>query len=152
MVARVNATKECPRCGEVKRASDFHRAAASKDGLQNWCKACKKQFVYEWRATNVERTRRPVYEANLRRNYGLTLAEYEALFTAQNGLCAICRNAETAKNREGTPRRLHVDQDHRTGQIRGLLCSACNSVLGYIEARPIRLAAAARYLRRWNVT
>lgn len=144
------ATKECPRCGEVKRAKDFHKAAGSKDGLQNWCKACKHQFINEWRAANVERVRRDVYKANLRRNYGLTLDEYEELFARQRGLCAICGSLETAKNRDGSLRRLHVDHDHHTGAIRGLLCSACNSVLGYIEAKPDRLAAAARYLEEWQ--
>jgi Recombination endonuclease VII len=53
---------------------------------------------------------------------------YPELFEAQGGVCAIC----------GKPpgeRALHVDHDHETGQVRGLLCYSCNTKLGWLELR-----------------
>jgi hypothetical protein len=63
----------------------------------------------------------------LRRAYGVTLDEYEALLEKQGGGCAIC-GAEKA---DAIGRMLHVDHCHTTERVRGLLCRDCNSVLGY---------------------
>ncbi len=68
----------------------------------------------------------------------MTPAEYDALLARQGGGCAIC--GSTPKKR-----RLHVDHDHRTGVVRGLLCYACNRMLpSYATVQ--RLAAAVMYL------
>ena len=53
---------------------------------------------------------------------GVSDAEYDRLLEAQNGGCAICGNPPKT-------RRLHVDHNHRTGRIRGLLCFRCNRAL-----------------------
>lgn len=84
---------------------------------------------------------------HLLKGYGLTLEEYEAMATAQDGLCAICRQPETARDRGGRIRSLAVDHDHETHTVRGLLCHACNVALGYLDDDPERLEAAATYLR-----
>lgn len=57
--------------------------------------------------------------AHLARNFGITDEQYDAMLASQHGRCAICRNTPKKK-------RLHVDHDHKTGMIRGLLCSWCN--------------------------
>lgn len=71
---------------------------------------------------HVERNR----EWNLRVKYGIGLAEYRAMFVAQDGRCALCRRAYAKKN-------LPVDHDHVTGKVRKLLCHRCNSQLGWFE-------------------
>lgn len=58
-------------------------------------------------------------DSYLLRTYGITEAEYDDLLDAQGGRCAICRKPPKTKS-------LAVDHDHRTGRIRGLLCSFCN--------------------------
>lgn len=65
---------------------------------------------------------------HLKKTYGITLEDYNELFLRQNEKCAICGKAQTESNR-----RFGVDHDHRTGKIRGILCSGCNSALGYFE-------------------
>jgi Autographiviridae endonuclease VII len=79
------------------------------------------------------------WKTHLRKNYGMNELAYELRFKQQRGKCAICKNT--------TPkRRLCVDHDHRTQEIRGLLCTACNRGLGFFQDEPEILKAAIRYL------
>jgi len=71
---------------------------------------------------------------------GITDAEYERLLAAQGGHCALCAN--TPKTR-----RLHVDHDHRTGEVRGLLCYVCNKYLPATRTASWHLRAADYLLR-----
>lgn len=89
----------------------------------------------------------------LRRNYGLTITEYAQMFSAQNGLCAICGKPETHKipgRVSADPKRftrdMSVDHDHKTGAIRDLLCNGCNHMLGASGDSAEVLRAAADYL------
>lgn len=75
------------------------------------------------------------------REYGITVADYERLLTEQGGGCAIC---DIAIDNE---RRLAIDHDHITGEVRGLLCRACNQGLGQFGDDPERLERAGMYLR-----
>lgn len=59
--------------------------------------------------------------------YGLRDGQYEQLYAAQGGVCAICRRAK------GATKKLAVDHDHKTGYVRGLLCSPCNKILGHLR-------------------
>ena len=72
-----------------------------------------------WRAVSKER-KDTVHGQYIEKTYGITAEEYEALYRAQGGKCAICRRAT------GAVRRLAVDHDHKTGEVRGLLCKPCN--------------------------
>lgn len=90
-------------------------------------------------------------DKGLQRFYGLTLAEYEAMFAAQGGLCAICQRPETM-TQKGKLKALSVDHDHETGAVRGLLCSACNRALGFLGDDLHRVSEAAAYLARHKRT
>jgi Recombination endonuclease VII len=70
----------------------------------------------------------------------ITDDDYDALFEAQGGLCAICR-------RPGGSRRLHVDHDHDTKYIRGLLCHKCNVGLGNFDDSVLLLETAIEYMK-----
>jgi hypothetical protein len=78
-------------------------------------------------------------------NYKCSPADYEAMLIAQDGKCAICRCASTARYKERI-RHLAVDHDHVTGRIRALLCNGCNAGLGHFKNNPFILIAAAQYL------
>lgn len=80
--------------------------------------------------------------------YGLTLQDYENLYVAQGGLCAICSRPET-KKLAGKLLRLCVDHNHTTGKVRGLLCSRCNVAIGLLNDDLLMLQAATEYLRKW---
>lgn len=73
---------------------------------------------------------------------------YVELLQKQNGTCAVCYQTETALATTGATRRLSVDHDHHTGEIRELLCLKCNVMIGAADDDPQRLEAAAGYLRK----
>jgi hypothetical protein len=73
------------------------------------------------------------------RSYGLTPAKYDKLFIKQGGKCALCRMTP----QEG----LHVDHDHNTGKIRGLLCRKCNTGLGKLGDTAESVQRAVKYLQ-----
>lgn len=65
-----------------------------------------------------------------RKRYGITLEDYERMLREQGGRCRICRADKQGKKAD---RRFHVDHDHGTGKVRGLLCTRCNVSLGWYE-------------------
>jgi len=103
-----------------------------------------------WR---LQWSKRAGHEAEPQKSYNLmqfdiSVDEYNRLMTEQDGLCAICRRPESSLFK-GTIRRLAVDHDHETGDVRGLLCGQCNNGLGRFDDDPLRLRAAAEYLEAW---
>ncbi len=81
-------------------------------------------------------------------SHGLTLDEYRAMLEKQDHKCAICGRGDDAwwlrrdTNRDGW----HIDHDHETGEVRGILCPPCNLMIGYAADRPDVLMNAAQYL------
>lgn len=88
-------------------------------------------------AQNPEKYR----ESRLKRYYNLTGQEYQQMYQAQGGLCAICGNPQISG------RQLAVDHDHESGLVRGLLCQSCNRGIGYFGDDVSRLESAVGYLR-----
>jgi hypothetical protein len=75
--------------------------------------------------------------------YGITLEQYNDLLAKQGGVCAICQGPH-----RGRGKFYHVDHDHKTGDVRGLLCHYCNTAIGSLKDDPALLEKAAAYLRR----
>lgn len=76
--------------------------------------------------------------------YGLTEAQYDEMYEAQDGSCAICRATQGRRKEKDHP--LLVDHCHATGKVRGLLCQPCNSALGMFEDNTERMRKAIAYL------
>jgi len=74
----------------------------------------------------------------VRRKYGVSKEEWEALYERQGGRCAICRKRLVGK--------ICLDHDHDTDEVRGLLCNTCNQGLGYFDDDPELMRAAMAYL------
>jgi len=116
-------------------------------------KKCRLKNREHWR-TQMNKTRRAHYQtrgfgATLRRKYGITEADYERMVIEQDGKCAICRtDTPPIHNTSGSPSRWHIDHDHKTGQVRGLLCFKCNQGLGNFSDNVEALRGAVNYLLR----
>lgn len=123
--------KWCPDCGEVKSLDNFGRNAGARSGVNSYCKPCHNARTRRSKdLAGGERT------YHLRRRYGITAEDADAMLEAQGGLCAICQAAPAA----------HVDHDHETGVVRALLCFNCNGGLGQFKDDPRVLRAAAAYV------
>jgi Recombination endonuclease VII len=126
--------KICRKCKGEKALSEFHKRIGAKDGVHPVCKECRKQ---------EPRPSLDMRRAYLRRkNYGLTDADFWAMFESQSGVCAICMDPLTLDYQTG----LHIDHDHKTGKVRGLLCGRCNAGLGHFRDRIDLCLAAHKYL------
>lgn len=79
---------------------------------------------------------------SLRRLYGITLEEYDLMFSNQGGRCAICM-----KHQDEFKKKLHVDHCHTTGKVRGLLCQKCNQGIGLFNDDKDLLIKASEYLK-----
>ena len=101
----------------------------------------------EYRSKNPEKRK----DNDLRNMYGLNIEQFQDIIDSQGGGCAICGRQQ---NREKRARSLHVDHDHHTGKIRGVLCSCCNKAIGLFRDDPELLERAAQYLKehgdRWH--
>jgi hypothetical protein len=84
----------------------------------------------------------------LKTQYGITRDEFEALFEAQGGACAICRTEQLPVSGAFPSTQWNVDHHHESGTIRGILCSLCNWGLGQFRDSPDLLRAAIAYLER----
>lgn len=80
----------------------------------------------EWVKNNPLKVR----DKRLKRHYGISLEQYEAMIKLQNGVCCICLKPEMSLSKNGKIKSLAVDHNHKTGIIRGLLCHRCNIALG----------------------
>jgi hypothetical protein len=159
--------KQCKKCGQVKPLDDFYRSPGMRDGHRNDCKACnladkaaryranpapaiarvkRRQQENADRLNATRRRRRELPDVkrreragHLRRKFGITLEQYEEMLNGQDGGCSIC-------GRKPGKTSLHIDHDHSTGMIRGLLCFLCNNALGDFRDNGDWLVAAAQYL------
>lgn len=105
----------------------------------------EKQRQKLWIINNREQRRAIDRNSNLRKLYGITTADYECLFASQSGKCAICGDAAGGKGNRAS---LHVDHEHSTGTIRGLLCGPCNVGIGSLRDRQDLLLKAVDYLKK----
>jgi len=108
---------------------------SSKKTKQYKCRSCKATYLSKWRKANPG--------AYKKLTYGITQEEYDALLVKQKGRCAICGT----KRAGGRHKVFHIDHDHTTGVIRGLLCWPCNAGLGQFKDSTQFLAAAIKYLQ-----
>lgn len=98
-----------------------------------------------WRERNKEKQSRYMKDYHLKRKYGISQEEYDAMLINQNGGCALC---DRTPEEEG--RQLAVDHDHTTGKVRGLLCWWCNHKTLGRHSDPSYFRRIADYLEGKN--
>ncbi len=138
--------RKCTECLVEKPLSHFDKDHRRKSGKKAKCKTCCNKIHGEYRRRTGYDKRRywknPAgeRERHLIRKYGVTLADYEEMLRDQDGRCAVCGKIQE--------RAFDVDHDHKTGKVRGLLCTSCNRMLGHSGDSPELLIAGADYLRK----
>ena len=151
--------KTCPTCKIEKPITEYSTAPSRPGGLAFHCRLCANAASKRWRAANREHVRRKSAEQYasrvargteknryLKRDHGITQADYDEMFLRQDGKCAICGSRPSGLSAAGRVRSLDVDHCHSTGQIRGLLCNPCNRGIGLLSDDPDRVLSAAFYL------
>ena len=105
-----------------------HDRTLKQTTANGWCRKCSICSIRKYQ---------------YKKRYGISLVEYNNLFMSQNGCCKICGIHQTADSRK-----FAVDHNHKTGQIRGLLCASCNSGLGYFKDNTTILENAITYIKQ----
>ncbi len=129
--------KECSRCKEVKPLLKFSKDKQHWSGHKSACKICASKDFSNWRLKNLEKIRRDDRKRHYIRTYDLAPELAEQLVQNRTGECCICGHISL----------LVVDHCHTTGQVRGLICAACNSVLGYSRDNIKTLENTIKYLK-----
>ena len=122
--------KTCSKCHKTQPLEEFY-------GDKYRCKSCHKAYQRAYNQRNPDRLR----GYHLKKMYGITLEEREEMSKASQGRCYVCGAPD------GTDRNPHhIDHNHDTGELRGLLCVGCNVSLGLLEENPDRIRALADYI------
>jgi hypothetical protein len=120
----------------------------------------------KWAMKNPERHAELQHKSAFKRRlktFGMTIEQYEAMWEAQGRCCAVCRSEESRVKRNGkqgpknvkgwpstarpdTTANWHIDHDHKTGAVRGILCYHCNTALGLFGDDIAKIEAAIKYL------
>ena len=174
-------TKLCFSCVQYKPTSCFHKAKKEKDGFQYNCIDCSKKYHAKryveqkdklkvqlkkykeenkeklevasllWKKNNPDKVKQYQRTSNLRKNFGLSMDEYEEMLANQNNLCAICEKPETfIHHQTKETARLAVDHCHKTNKVRKLLCKSCNTALGLFKDDIGVMENAVQYLKDHN--
>lgn len=148
-------SRQCTKCKEFKCVSEFYKEPRTKIGLQSRCKICQQTAYNDYRKKNPDVYRKASLKHwhNLSdkkkhskwiQRYGITADQYTNMFEFQNGKCKIC-NQECS-----TGRVLAVDHCHKTGKVRGLLCTKCNTALGMLNDNIKYFETAIEYLKSYE--
>jgi hypothetical protein len=129
--------KICPRCEQVLALDRFVRNRSTKSGFGSYCRPCQNAKAAE----TIKRLHGSTRHYHLKRRYGIGAAEVEQMLDAQRWACLVCDTALTLKT-------AHIDHDHATGAIPGVLCFNCNGGLGQFRDNAITLRRAASYIER----
>jgi hypothetical protein len=127
----------CPMCKQNKDTSKFSISRTRRRAVHSYCVDCDRARCKIYYQSIKEQVR----EANLKSTYGITLSDFDSMLDAQKGRCAICLT-----DTPGGKGRFHIDHDHDSGKVRGLLCTNCNLGIGNMKDSPAILLAAMKYL------
>lgn len=151
----LSAVKTCTKCYNCKYTTEFYQNRKHSDNLSSWCKSCINESAKNRHKTPrgkeiMKKARDKYYhygngrnkqrEINLFVRYGIRPETHERFLERQEGKCPICLQLIIGFG--------HIDHNHKTGEVRGVLCGKCNRALGFLGDSPDRLERALIYLRR----
>ena len=120
--------KNCKECDKARMRERY----AARDDV----KAYSKRKSMEWAKANPEKRKVHVRRISLKRMYGMSEADYEAMVSRQGNKCALCNSSDpgrTDKDKKWSAGYWNIDHCHSTGKVRGLLCHTCNVRVGAYE-------------------
>jgi len=132
----------CSQCRQIKPLSDFYFSSNKYRKVNTYCIPCYAARRSE-RYHGIASVKAGRMNSELKRKYGITLQQRDAMLTTQAGKCAICESV--LQTSVGT----NIDHNHTTGKVRGILCTRCNSALAILDDRDW-YERALRYLERFN--
>ena len=124
---------------DPQKAREYHKLY--KRAHKNVYREYARKRMKKWREDHPKQEKKYARKAHLKRRYGISEDLFQFLVDQQGNKCAICGKPEPTRPV------LSVDHNHRTGKVRGLLCSKCNLGLGYFQDNPTTLDKASEYLR-----
>jgi hypothetical protein len=136
----ITGIKSCHGCELNKPVNMFHNNRAKWDGLTDLCKQCNRTHNLKWRKNFPEKAK----NADIKKNYGITLADKLSMLESQGRVCAAC-GTDTPGGRYNE---WHTDHSHSTGKVRGVLCADCNMALGVVRESIPRLEGLVRYMNK----
>ena len=141
--------KKCTKCSTEKEDELFSWRSPKNHakGRQSWCKKCTSAYSTIWarnRVVNREHLNKIQRKSRLKKDYGLTVEDFNNMRQAQDFRCLIClRHEDTFKYG------LYVDHSHETNLVRGLLCNNCNRGIGYLRDNKNCVRRAFEYLNAY---
>lgn len=124
-------SSKCFECARVRSMESYRRN-----------REARIRQAKDWKDRHPEQQKKYRRDHHLLSRYGIDQTGVDALLAAQGGTCAICREVPP----EGRRVRWHVDHDHETDEVRGILCGPCNVLIGMAHEDPEVLSAAITYL------
>ena len=153
-------TKVCTKCKKRKPTTTdyFMKISRNQDGLDSWCKICRREYRNGYfrsergkkaqrKYEKSKRGREVLRKAVLKYRYGITVEKYNEMFENQKGCCSIC-----GRHQSNLERRLFVDHNHQTNEVRELLCDNCNKGLGHLKEDITILRNTIKYLNKHTKT
>lgn len=164
--------RKCTKCKQIKPVGCF--SAAMGGYISSWCKPCRTIYSAKCRSNRLEESRalareygkkqRELYpetvkakalkwyhdnqsrawEHRRKTKFGLAFGEFDRMLEVQNHQCLVCEIPFDDKDKP------HIDHDHETGIVRGLLCRQCNWGIGHFKDNPFILRRALAYITKWN--
>lgn len=156
---RARRASETPEEKEARRANNRKIAKSKpKSEYQNKRKEREAkqdpELIRQKKINNYkkhyQKYRDSFHNSHLKKRYGITLKEYDRMLADQGGVCTICSSSSPTGSERRGGIRFSVDHDHKTGVIRGLICSPCNLGLGSFRDDPNSLRLAADYVERYR--
>jgi hypothetical protein len=139
---------QCKKCLEEKDASCFRLRKNGRHHSLTCIECSNKVSIQKYKSISLEEKIKllgRVRERSYKKNFNITIEDYDRILKEQEFKCAICSITEKESIQLfGT--RLHVDHDHESGQVRGLLCFDCNTGLGLFKDSEEFLLNAAKYV------
>ena len=147
---KVGTSHFCKGCEVCLDASAFYWKGQYKHS--SYCRGCYQISRRAYQQKYMKNYTKPPYDPDKReesriKSYGLTLKDYDDVLARQSGACAICGSSDPKTPRGG---RFCVDHNHKTGEIRGLLCANCNRGIGLLGDSSEMLLTACAYLKNKN--